>query len=297
MLLPVALAIGLNWWIDPFNRLGRNWIGVYSASERDAKIAMIEARSPAGVILGSSKTTYIPPAALDRPGFFNASFPGAAPEEMLDFVERHVGAGEAVLLGLDFFMFNEREVPLRPEGLPDTTSLPALGRYLLSGRVLLDALRDYRSHLARAPPRLAPDGSRIAAGQLARHAAMAQRDDRRVLERLAAYHFNDVVYSERRLAVLRALRTLMERRGIRFVVFINPLCRSVLQLIERLPARQDFLRFRRDVGEIFPEVVDLSDSIWSDPELFFRFDPYHYLPEVGAAFVNQEVLPRLADVR
>src|SRR5688572_18603577 len=73
MLLPVALAIGLNWWIDPFNRLGRNWIGVYSASERDAKIAMIEARSPAGVILGSSKTTYIPPAALDRPGFFNAS--------------------------------------------------------------------------------------------------------------------------------------------------------------------------------------------------------------------------------
>ena len=100
----------------------------------------------------------IPPAALDRPGFFNASFPGAAPEEMLDFVERHVGAGEAVLLGLDFFMFNEREVPLRPEGLPDTTSLPALERRTVVATFVSIVLLGRGTARCPAPPATLPQG-------------------------------------------------------------------------------------------------------------------------------------------
>lgn len=292
--LLLAATAAVNWWIDPFNKLDRNWIGIHGLSERDAKPAMLAGRDWQGVILGSSKTTYIDPEDLACPGVFNASFPGAVPEEMLEFARSHVGRPRFALIGLDFYMFNERAAPWQPEGLARDRSPAALAEYLLSGRVLLAAVRDLWAHLRGDRPRLAPAGNRNAEAQLARHAAMPGPDYDTTLKLLRSRHFAEVQYSERRLRVLARLRDLLERRGIAYAVFINPLNQAVLETLESLPAHADFQRLRRDLRQIFPDLIDLSESEWSKAENYFRYDPYHYLPEVGAAFVNRAVLPALA---
>jgi len=296
--LLIAITVGINWWIDPFDKLGRNWIGFYASKEREAKISWLGARSYEGVLLGSSKAAYIDPLDLDRPGLFNASFPLAVPEEMLELVRGYVAPGQVVLIGLDLYMFNEREFPWQPSGLIDTRSPLDLLRYLLSGRVLIYSLRDLGSHFAGGLPRLAAAGNVIATPRRQRHEAMAERDYQPVLDMLTNYHFADFQFSERRVAALSELRDLLASRSNPYVAFINPLNREVLRLLATLPAAQSaFERFRDEVRAVFPDVVDLADSRWSDPELYFRFDPYHYLPEVGAAFTNQEILPLLADRR
>jgi hypothetical protein len=58
-LLLLACAAALNWWVDPFDKLGRNQIGVYSSSERDAKPQMIIRYPHDGIILGTSRMTYV----------------------------------------------------------------------------------------------------------------------------------------------------------------------------------------------------------------------------------------------
>lgn len=289
--LLLAATAAINWWIDPFNKLGNNWLGVHGVSERDAKPIMFgDGAAWRGVLLGSSKTTYIDPHDLVCPRVFNASFPGAVPEEMLAFVEAYVHDQAFALIGLDFYMINESAAPWRPEGLETDPSLADLAEYLLGGRVLLASLRDLRLHFQDQPPRLAPAGNRIADRQVARHARMAAPDYATTLKMLESRHFADVEYSARRLEVLARLRRVLEDRGIQPIVFFNPLNEQVLALLERLPARAAFARFRRDIRRIFPDLVDLSRGRWSDSAHYFRYDPYHYLPAPGAAFLNRDVL-------
>lgn len=297
LLLTAATLLGLtaavNAWVDPFDQLGNNRIGFYADMEREAKSAWLPRGDYAGVILGSSKPTYIDPTALDRGGFFNAAFALAMPEELLAFAQTFVEPGQAVLLGLDLYMFNENAFPLQQPVFRAQPSLGDLAGYLFSGQVLIYSVRDYMAHLRGRPPRLEPAGNLAAVQRLARHEAMDGRIDAPVLGMLRSVHYRDFRYAEARLESLRRLKALFQARGNPFVVFINPLSRTVLDHLATLPAAPMLDRLRQDLREIFPDLVDLSDSRWSDPDNFLRFDALHYLPEVGAAFVNQELLPRL----
>lgn len=289
----LGTAMAVNAWIDPFDQLGSNTIGVYADMEREAKSARLSRGHYQGLILGSSKPTYIDPLALDQPGFFNGAFALAMPEELLAFAETFVQPGQSVVLGLDLYMFNENAFPLQQPTFAAEPPTFELVKYLMSGSVLIYSLRDYLQHLRGAPPRLAPLGNLTAVRRLERHHAMTERVDGPVLGMLSTVHFRDFRYSEARLDMLRELKDLLEERGAPLVVFINPLSRSVLDHLAKLPAAPMLDRLRHDLREIFPDLVDLSESRWSDPENFLRFDPLHYLPEVGAAFLNAEVLPRL----
>src|SRR5262245_59355810 len=104
----VTLIATTNWRVDPFNRLGRNQLGVYSSSERDAKPKMIREYTHDGLIIGSSRITYIDPLLVRRYTLFNAGFSSAMPEEILNFLHVFAIDQKLVILGLDFLMFNER---------------------------------------------------------------------------------------------------------------------------------------------------------------------------------------------
>ena len=291
--LVLGLATSAIVLVDPFDKLGRNQIGIYAARERETKLSWIRRREHQGLLLGSSKTTYIDPLRLDAPGMFNASFPLALPEELLAFVDQHVHDEDFVLIGLDLYMMNEREFPVRPVELSDGSGLVETARYLISGQVLLYALRDYWRHLQGRTPRLAEAGNVHFESRLARHESMTTVDNGPALTMLSSFHFANFEYSASRVGMLERLRDILEQRRIPYAVFINPLSAPVLDLLERIPAKAAAERFRDDVRRIFPDAADLMRSRWSNPEGYFRFDPYHYLPEVGARFINEEVLPRL----
>jgi hypothetical protein len=50
---------------------------------------------------------------------------------------------------------------------------------------------------------------------------------------------------------------------------------------------------RARIRQVFPNVVDLTDSPYADPKNFFHQDVLHTYPNVGADLINREVLPRL----
>lgn len=289
----LGLTMTVNAWVDPFDRLGNNTIGIYADAEREAKSAWLSRGHFQGVLLGSSKVTYIDPSSLASAGFFNAAFALAMPEEILAFARTFVRPGQKVVIGLDLYMFNENAFPLQePEFAPEP-SLLELAKYLISGNVLIYSIRDYLYHLRGKRPRLAPTGNVDATSRLARHAVMTEPVDGPVLGMLSSVHYRDFRYSEARLEKLRELKALLEERGNPYAVFINPLSRTVLGHLGTMPAAAELDRLRRDLRSIFPDLIDLSDERWSDSENFFRFDTLHYLPGVGAAFLNEEVLPSL----
>ncbi len=49
--------------------------------------------------------------------------------------------------------------------------------------------------------------------------------------------------------------------------------------------------WKRQLGTIFPHVIDLSFSSYDAATNFYRADPIHFKPDVGVRFMNADVLP------
>src|SRR5262245_20735908 len=84
--LLVSICGLINWYVDPFDRLGRNWLGLYSSSERDTKPKMIRMYPHEGFIVGTSRVTFIEPTLIKSYRLFNAGFSQALPEEIFNFL-------------------------------------------------------------------------------------------------------------------------------------------------------------------------------------------------------------------
>src|SRR5689334_14016404 len=84
MVVPIA---ALNLIVDPFGRIGTNWMGVFVSNERISKPPLLAAGDYSVILIGSSKVASISPLNdLHRTDMFNASFGAALPEEMRDFL-------------------------------------------------------------------------------------------------------------------------------------------------------------------------------------------------------------------
>ena len=109
--LAMLLIIGVfNAWVDPLGRLGRNTLGIYHSAEFEYKVTRLPNAVFDGILIGSSKIANIDPEWISRKKLFNASFSGALPEEMFLFLRanRKNLTNKFVVIGFDFFMFNER---------------------------------------------------------------------------------------------------------------------------------------------------------------------------------------------
>ena len=186
-----------NWLVDPFGKLGRNEIGIYSSSERDAKPQMIHVYPHGGIVVGSSRVTYIDPSSIDRNRLFNAGFSEAMP---LEFLKLFAVKQRLVVVALDFTMFNERNYPVRKDAFagiapitpPDDTarSLPtykeirSLREYLISRDVLVSTIKTLVAGvwIGRKTPFLGPAGNRNAREAAAKNARMRELDYGATLE-------------------------------------------------------------------------------------------------------------------
>jgi hypothetical protein len=83
----------------------------------------------------------------------------------------------------------------------------------------------------------------------------------------------------------------LRQRGIPCVVVIPPIHEAAAQVAQADPVREEVAAWKRQLGAIFPQVIDLSFSSYDAETNFYRTDPLHFKSEVGVRFMNAEVLP------
>ncbi len=298
--LLLALAAALNWEVDPFDKLGRNQIGVYNSSEIDAKPHMLVRYPHDGLILGTSRMTYVDPTTIKGHRFFNAAFSAATPEEILDFLQLYAFDQRLVVLGLDFLMFNESYLPLDPNPFksavsPQTFAKPLtyaefndLRDYVLSWNVTWNSAKALVESLFGVnPPFLMPAGNRNARRKLAEDARLTAADDGEAIEYWRTHTLHDFHYSQARIAALAQIKQLLRDRHIPLIVLITPDNASFIRLIHELGLYPEYLTFREDVRGVFPNAFDFSESRWSGIDYRFKNDTGHFLPSAGAEMMAE----------
>jgi hypothetical protein len=299
----IAVCGAINWLVDPFNRLGRNQLGVYSSSERDAKPQMIRRYPHDGIIIGTSRVANIDPLLIHGYTLFDAAFSDAMPEEILNFLRVFAVGQKLVIIGLDFLMFNERESPLNFSTFRDLTPINAelaaptfktvkrARDYLLSWNVFVSSLKTILANttVRREPPFLLPAGNR---NFQSKNYSGPVIDYSETLNYWRTHTLFDFRYSQERLEILRSIKALLQERKIPYIIFINPENERLMDLIRTVGLYPLNLRFRRDVRDIFPDLVDLSESKWKAVDYYRKKDPGHYFPEIGAEMVNEMIAAR-----
>ena len=296
-----ALAI-FNWIVNPFYFFPHQPLGIYLSSDRLAKPRLVARGSFDSILLGSSITANIQVAGLPAARFFNASLPSGMPEEFLFFIERYGGNARLVVIGLDFFMMNERGFPFvhNPTSAFEPLEAPTgrhvlnihanrtekIGQYLFSYDVTVETIRATINWWFGRPNRLSETGDLTEQTEQISAVVSKAEDFIRGLETLRDYHFAGFEYSTERVESLRHIHALLKRRGVKAIVFINPLHEDTFHLIHDMGLAAFLDRFRADVRGIFPHAADLSQSHWSDRRNFRTGDPLHYTSAVGKALIE-----------
>lgn len=281
----LATVAMVNFAVDPYGLLGRNTVGLYFLSERQIKQNITTIPHDA-IIIGSSRVAKIDPEALHAYRFYNASFSSALPEEIYAYLKDYAFKEKVVLIGLDFYMFNEATFPLvnmRSFSSGQYTTY----EYLLSLNVLLDSFKALTSHAANKKPLITEEGQYVRPGT-----ARETFDPKKYIGWLDHYreeNYRDYAFSEERIQIVKQTRDLLKGRGIKAVFFINPEQRQIAQLTTDPALAPLYLRWKARLKAVIPDIVDLTSPVYgyTDPGLYEVNDPSHYLSSTGALFVNR----------
>ena len=283
----MVLVGGLNLFVDPYDRFGLNRLGVYISAEREFKSTEFPRYAPEAVLLGNSRAAIINADGLKGHRFFNAAFGSAVLEEMCFFVDHYVKTQKLVVLSLDAFAFASSSNVVKDPFTPLT--LRRSLDYIFNLQNVEYSVRTIRDHLKGKHPSLAANGSfwepNWAAEADQADPETANRRVQALVETLAPYRFDPA-----RLDQVREMRDLLERRNIRLLVYLTPINRRVWLELEGTPAQAEMNRTREALKALFPGLVDLTESEFSDPEYFFRGDPMHFRSAVGQQLLNERVL-------
>ncbi len=290
-LLLLTGVAALNYVIDPFNLIGNNSIGVYFVNERQSKNAILTYEHEA-ILIGSSKTGYVDPESLACYKFYNASIRALLPEEMYFYLKKYLRNEKLVLIGFDFYMFNEREFPLVQMDDWDTVGYkPA--EYLLGYHTLKSSLESIKKWKKKEVPAdvLKANGQFIFPSVIQERSAedlqKIEKKRKDIIKGLMRNHYGGFFFSRKRMDVLRKLKAFLEEKQIPYAVFINPLHHDVIASLQKLDAYELFITWKQEMKTIFPDIYDYSIGHYSEDQWFYREDPYHYTIPAGQSFLNE----------
>jgi hypothetical protein len=295
VLLALGLAIGLtggmallNLIVDPFNRYGNNRLGVYISAERECKSTYVKRFPHNALLVGNSREIRIPPERLEGYQFFNGAFSGATPEEIYYFLQHFAWRQRLVVLAVDVGEQDPAEWHgdiFAPKGMTsDFDNLFNLQTTEYSIRTISESLSKNPQPIGRDG--LVPVGSSM---------LDADRDDPE--EEAYRIKFMQHMWDGYRcpqmaqMSFFIRISECLRQRGIPCVVVIPPTHEAVARLIQSGPAAEEVAAWKRQLGTIFPHVIDLSFSSYDAATNFYRADPIHFKPDVGVRLMNAEVLP------
>ena len=290
--LCIAVSAGINYLVDPYAIFGTNRIGLYafdSYDERRYKLQILNRPEFNAIIFGSSKAARIDPSRLTTHRFLNAAFHAVRPEEIRDLIDVYVDKQKAAVLMMDLYMFSDGFMPYiglntDPDVAPDL-------KQRLSKLFTLQATWASVSALGKwalgVKPVVLSNGQFNTAERDHADAVMTEYVDAEWLGVLRENHFHNFKYSERRVQDIRTAMSMLEEKGVRSYLILNPLSPPVLALIDKLGLEGDLQRLRHDLKELSPRFLDLSDGPVSVRSNFYKADPYHYKLGVVEPILNE----------
>lgn len=285
----MLLGIGVfNAWVDPLGRLGRNTLGIYHSAEFEYKVTRLPAAVFDGVLIGSSKIANIDPEWISRKKLFNAAFSGALPEEMFLFLRanREHLRGKFVVIGFDFFMFNERTKSKRGAELISPSGTDILS-YLLSMRSSYFSLQTLLKYARGERAKIKVNGARYINDLIEEDQSLTAPDYGEKIPAILRSLYGQYDFSYRRVGRMHALRQLLERYGIAYKVILNPQNKVLIAALEGAGLRDAFDTYRGELRSVFPDLIDLSQSELSMPEHFFHQSPFYFRPAVMRDMVGR----------
>jgi hypothetical protein len=286
-----ALAILLvngtfNWFVDGFAYFGRAPFGLYTDSyAREWAASRISKYPHDAVILGTSKTIQIPAKNINSCRVFNASFTGARPEELKYFIKHFLPSDKYLMIGLDLFTFNEEPLRQSKFGMISFKNLISYVFSLGATQYSLNVIKNWSK--GRLGDSLLPEGGRATWRLVAGDNKMTDYNYEEYNKIISSAMFNNFKLSETRFEILRDIKRILERRDQRYVTFINPLSPFLIDFYKDIGVYDDLIEFRRIVHDIFPTTIDLSVGEYSVKENFYKLDSLHYLPHIGAKFIDE----------
>ena len=200
------------------------------------------------------------------------------------YLEKYAVHEKFVLIGLDFFMFNEREFPLKIMSEWHNKSYSTI-EYLLGGKVLRDSKKAVSLWLKNEKPY-----SIMKNGQKVFPKSFTPPDPQRIeplIDILKKHHYGNVRFSDKRMEFIEKIKKLLEDRNIGYLFFINPLHEKIHESLKGMPSYKLFIDWKKRLKLILPDLVDLSNSQYSDKDRFMANDCFHYRPETGVDFLNK----------
>ncbi len=284
----------------------------------EAKSVLGRAYPHNAVVIGTSKLLDTDPKELAFFNFFNASIGAINLDEISDYVDSLDTHVKLVVIGIDFFQFNENFLPLQAVhdreqlrqvlGLaPKIDEITALlssdwgttTRYLLNGRALLKATNLF----FQTPPSscareivLYPQGNYNKLGILwqtefreTNTRKILEENYRDQIEHLRTVNYANFKYSEHREKTLRTIRDKLRAKGIPLIGFLDPLNDRELPLLKEMGLSESYKRFISATTQTFGDSAIVPLQEYGDPSYYYDFDPIHFLPETGAEIINRMV--------
>lgn len=278
-------AIGLlNYQVDPYNRFGKNRLGVYISSEREFKSVEVQRYPHDALLLGNSRIGIVPVDQLQGFRFFNGAFAHASPEELYYFINRFVHQQKLVILGVDMGEGDPSELAgdiFAPKGWKDALD------NLLNVRTVEYSFRTIFEHWAGHPPDLYADGSSDTTRWFRAH----DWDDPGYLawelERMKKSARSFEAPPAGRMKFYQKIAAILRERGVTCIVVVPPVHAEVAPFFPSEPCQA----WRRELDTVFSHVVDLSHSQYGAGTNYFKRDPAHFKPDAGVRMINAEVIP------
>ena len=280
-----------NYIVDPLNYIRANTKSYYS-SERNLKMRMASERNYNGLIIGSSKASYINTHKIGKPNsILNASFSAALPEEILYFLKLRKSGEKWVAIGLDWYMFHKKEFPFKTSSTFNTTG--DIAKYLLSAKTVSYSVGTIYKFFLNRPYRYSVDGSRYVEKEQDCNSDMQtpQNGEYQKVMAMLRDRFSDFEISKRRLQILSEIERWGINNGVKIVWWINPYHQEVLKILKSYK-NHDIDVLPEMINNAVGKVVDLSER-YPDKCNYWIDDPFHYRPDVGNAMFLDNVLPAI----
>ncbi len=289
--LAVCLTGGLallNLIVDPFNRYGNNRLGVYISAERECKSTYVKQFPHDALLVGNSREIRIPPKELEGFRFFNGAFSGATAEEIYFFLQRFANHQRLVVLAVDIGAQDPAESHgdiFAPKGLTSAFD------NLFNLQTTEYSIRTISESLSKNPQPFGPDGLMPVGSSV----QDADRDDpakeayviKSMQNMWAGYHCPPV----EQMSFFVKISGCLRQRAIPCVVVIPPTHEAIARSAQGGSTAAEVAAWKRQLGTIFPHVIDLSFCSYNAATNFYRSDPLHFKPEVGVRLMNREVIP------
>jgi hypothetical protein len=284
----VGAPVLLNWLVDPYDRFGNNRLGVYIMAEREMKSAEIGRHPHDALLIGNSRIAEIPASRLEGFRFFNAAFAAANSEEIYWFLRRHAHGQQLVVLGIDL---GAKDPPVLQGDIFRRGDWASAAENLVNLQTAEYSFKTLFSHWAGKPSHYQPNGELAEPDR----AEVMKRNDPALGSAIMARYKSAMTLGHLRppypLTFCRKIADMLRERKIPCVVVMPPVHEEAVRYIRAMHMQGEWDAWRKDIGDIFPDIVDLTDSPYGAAAGFPPSDPVHFKPDVAVKFMNGEVVP------